>query len=83
LLDNPLGDVQSVDQTARTPESCCSTIPLLTLPGDLPSAPSFLRRRNAALNSEALRLLGVQHTNTRRPEQLFGADADDGAEILT
>jgi Hydantoinase/oxoprolinase len=33
LLDNPLGDVQSVDQTARTPESCCSTIPLLTLPG--------------------------------------------------
>jgi len=37
LLDNLLGDLlsdlQSVDQTARTPESCCSTIPLLTLPG--------------------------------------------------
>jgi len=33
LLDNLLGDLQSVDQTARTPEFCCSTIPLLTLPG--------------------------------------------------
>jgi peptide/nickel transport system substrate-binding protein len=60
------------DTTTRTPESCCSTIPLLTL-RDRPSTPQFPRRRDAALNSEAPRL-SDKHTNDGQPEQWFGAD---------
>jgi hypothetical protein len=37
-----LGDLQSVDQTMRTPESCCFTIPLLTPDQIISSLPDLV-----------------------------------------
>jgi hypothetical protein len=63
----------------RTPESCCSTIPLLTLRDRLPAL-RFPRRRNAALNSEAHHAFQVCSTRMLDSQNNGSARAtyDDG-----